>query len=677
MRNLKTQFRLIGISVLMTAMGIAAAAQVMPYRVTDRQVRDLIAQIERETNTFRSDASRAIDRSIWNGTRVEDSMDNRLKQFENATDRLRNNFNGRRSAASDVQEVLNRAADMDRLMTNNRFPARVEAEWTQIRSDLDTLAGYYSVSWNWTNTGGVVVNPGGGWANNRYTVTDRQLQTTINRLRNRSTGFRTSFNRYANRRGFWGNNAPDTNVVQAVADLDTALNGYASRYTGTTARDLDTILRAAATIDAFMQANTLNRDVESRWNLMRTDINTLTGYYGMTNWDWRAPVWDNDNRGGWNNGNGGWNNGRGDRRGFDAQITGTYRLNASRSDNVGDVIDRTLGTGYDAQGRVRQHTWLERRLQSPDMIVIDKDGNQVDFASSIAPKYTINANGTKQTEVLNGRTMTTSVGITGREMTITYEGDRNNDFYVSFTPMGRGLEVTRRVYLQNSSRQVKVMSFYDKIDVVARWDSITYTNNNTAGYNGNGNWNGYYGNYSNDVWVVPNNTSIVATLDTPLSTRTVRDGDQFQMTVNSPGEYYGAIIRGTAYGNRSGSITGRANMSFNFDSITMRNGQTYRFAGIVDQVRTPNGDTVSVNNEGQVRDSSQTNKTVTRAGIGAALGAIIGAIAGGGSGAAIGAAVGASAGAGSVVLQGRDNLELTNGTEFRITATAPSRVGAP
>ncbi|MBV9240819.1 MAG: hypothetical protein JO314_02325, partial [Acidobacteria bacterium] len=66
-----------------------------------------------------------------------------------------------------------------------------------------------------------------------------------------------------------------------------------------------------------------------------------------------------------------------------------------------------------------------------------------------------------------------------------------------------------------------------------------------------------------------------------------------------------------------------------------------------------------------------------RAGVGAALGALIGAIAGGGQGAAIGAAVGASAGAGSIVLQGRDNLELATGTEFRITATAPARVGAP
>jgi uncharacterized protein YcfJ len=88
------------------------------------------------------------------------------------------------------------------------------------------------------------------------------------------------------------------------------------------------------------------------------------------------------------------------------------------------------------------------------------------------------------------------------------------------------------------------------------------------------------------------------------------------------------------------------------------------------------GENVTVNNEGTVRDNNQTTKTVTRAGIGAALGALIGAIAGGGSGAAIGAGVGAGAGAGTVILQGRDDVELSEGTEFMITASAPSSVGA-
>jgi uncharacterized protein YcfJ len=123
-------------------------------------------------------------------------------------------------------------------------------------------------------------------------------------------------------------------------------------------------------------------------------------------------------------------------------------------------------------------------------------------------------------------------------------------------------------------------------------------------------------------------------------------------------------------------VSGRANISLEFDTIRLRNGRSYRFAGFIDSVRAANGDTVTVNNEGTVRDNNQTTKTATRAGIGAALGAIIGAIAGGGSGAAVGAAVGAGAGAGTVLIQGRDNIDLGQGSVFTITSSSPSNVGS-
>jgi uncharacterized protein YcfJ len=112
-------------------------------------------------------------------------------------------------------------------------------------------------------------------------------------------------------------------------------------------------------------------------------------------------------------------------------------------------------------------------------------------------------------------------------------------------------------------------------------------------------------------------------------------------------------------------------MTLDFDTIRLRDGRTYRFAGLLETVRTPNGDVISVDNEGAVRDSDQTNRTVTRTAIGTAVGAIIGAIAGGGKGAAIGAVVGAGAGAGSVYVQGRNDLILNSGTEISVRATGP------
>jgi hypothetical protein len=112
-------------------------------------------------------------------------------------------------------------------------------------------------------------------------------------------------------------------------------------------------------------------------------------------------------------------------------------------------------------------------------------------------------------------------------------------------------------------------------------------------------------------------------------------------------------------------------MALSFERIRMRNGRTYPFSGVIDGVRTADGDTIRVDSEGAVEGDSQTTRTVQRGAIGAGIGAVIGAITGGGQGAAIGAAIGAGGGAGTVMIQGRDQLDLPRGTEVTITSGTP------
>jgi len=522
------------------SMALSVSAQMRPYRVTDSQVQVVITRIETSTDTFRKQIERYESRR---DTQFSSQLAAYVTDFENATDSLSTNFTSRRSSTNDVQDVLNRAAVIDGYMRNSRVNNATQSQWNLIRSDLNILAGYYRVSWNWD-----------------------QVPTYPNSS--------TYPNNYPN-----NPNYPD------------------------------------------------NRN-NSRW-----------------------------------------------RGGFDARLTGTYSLNESQSDNVTSAIDRALGN-YNTYGNQniqndRMRRVLERRLTSPETLVIEKRGQQITMASSMSQQVSFNADGVSRSETnSNGRTVQTRVTANNSDLTINYEGDRMNDFYVSFMPMNNGqLRVTRRVYLENRNETITVNSVYDKTDQIARWDGIRYQNN-YPNDNTSNNYPNNNGNNNND-FIVANNTRLIATLDTPLSTRTFRDGDRFSMTVTSPGQYQGAVIEGRVNGSKSGVVSGRANLSMDFDTIRLRNGSTYRFAGIVDQVREPDGDVVSVNNEGTIRDSNQTKKTVTRAGVGAALGAIIGAIAGGGQGAVIGAGVGAGAGAGSVILQGRDNLELPNGTQFSLTATAP------
>jgi len=491
--------------------------------------------------------------------------------------------------------------------------------------------------------------------NRAYRVSDRQIQALLDRIETNTQSFRQSIQPIIDDR-----NQPPSyrgdGIGSYVSNFENSLQALRNNFSErrSTAGDVREVLNDADVVNRFLQNNRSSTQAQGLWRSVTNDLSTLASDYQLT-WNVRSSNYLNNS-----NYPNTQNYPVNRFRGFDQQITGTYRLNSAQSDNVSDIVARALSNkSYDTDQDQRVRRQLERRLTSPDMLMIEKQGQRVTLGSSTSPQVSFSADNVEHTETSpNGRAVRVRAASTRNELTINYQGDRMNDYYVSFAPMNNGqLRVIRRVYIENDSQTVTSMSLYDKTDQTARWDSAISPRITDSS--------------SINDYIIPNSTRLTATLDTPLSTKTINNTDRFSMTVTSPSQYYGAIIEGRVIGERSGVVSGRASLSLSFDTIRMPNGSTYRFAGIVEQVRRPNGDTVAVNNEGAVRDSNQTTKAVTRAGIGAVLGAVIGAIAGGGQGAAIGAGVGAGAGVGTVVLQGRDNLDLPTGSEFSLTAGAP------
>jgi len=346
-----------------------------------------------------------------------------------------------------------------------------------------------------------------------------------------------------------------------------------------------------------------------------------------------------------------------------ANLTGTYRLNTSRSDNVEYIVDREL-RGVSNRERVRAN--VVRRLTPPDTLVLERNGRNITIGSTNSGQIMLQADGSNRFETNNrGRRMTVNAGFYGDSLRVNYTGDRMNDYYISFDPIsGNQLRVTRRIYLENQNKTITVSSIYNKVSRTAQWNEVD--NNNQRGRDVQG------------TFIVPSGTRLIATLNNGLTTKGTSEGERFSMTVISPSNYSGAVIEGSAVNiERSGRLRGRSQMQLDFDTIRFRDGRTYQFEGLVETARTPNGGSVNINNEGAIRkDDTQGERAVTRTGIGAALGAIIGAIAGGGKGAAVGAAIGAGAGVGSVLIQGRDDLELRAGTELTITASSPRNLAS-
>jgi YMGG-like Gly-zipper len=638
MRAIRKTIFMTFILALVTA-GLATTGMAQ-YGTNDAAIRDVVRSIQTRTDSLQRAVQNAADR---NNYRV-DEINRLIVDFENAANQLDRRLGSRRGSTSDAQALLDRGAQIDTFFANNRLGGGSRREWQAIRQDLDQLAGYYNLNTRWSS-GGINTGDTGYNNNNNYQLNDYQMRQLIERLNTRSATFSRNLRNDLNRSSYNDRNSADE-VRRQLSDFETALvqlrNRVNSRQSSST--DARNVLDRAAFLNTYISGRQLSYQTENNWSALRTDLEQLAGAYNIA-WNW-SNVPDG-------------NYGGGSRR----DLNGTFRLNTSRGDDVRTAIDNATRNLSQAE-RQRVYDSLMRRFDSPQMIAIDRRGTSVTIASTRAPQINFVADGRENVETTQqGRSVRVRASFSGDVLTITRTGERANDFTVTFDPSngGRDLIVTRTLYSDRLTQPVTVRSYYDRTSDTAELN--IYDTNREGNVGG--------GDVATGSFVIPNGTELVAVLNNDLSTQNVREGERFTMTVRS-GEYDGATIEGQVVSiNRGGRVSGRSEMTLDFDTIRLRDGKSYRFAGILESVRTPNGDVVRVDNEGAVRDSDQTNKTVQRTAIGTAVGAIIGAIAGGGKGAAIGAIIGAGAGAGSVYVQGRNDLDLTAGTELTVRATGP------
>jgi hypothetical protein len=135
--------------VLITVAG-SIRAQVA-YRLSEHEMKDLLSRIDKQSEVFRGSLKHAMNNSRLDGTKREDRINDFVKDFTEATERLKHRYGDKRTASSDVEEVLNRAARIDDFMTRHQLSPKAESDWAALRANLDSLAEAYNVTWSWTD----------------------------------------------------------------------------------------------------------------------------------------------------------------------------------------------------------------------------------------------------------------------------------------------------------------------------------------------------------------------------------------------------------------------------------------------------------------------------------------------------------------------------------------------
>lgn len=121
----------------------------LPYRLTDKEVEQILHRIEEQSGKFRSSLDSALDRSRLNDTDREDDINAFIREFDQEVKRLHDRFDDRKSVAADVQSVLGRAARIDSFMRRRGLTEKAQNEWSALRANLDQLAEAYNVVWRW------------------------------------------------------------------------------------------------------------------------------------------------------------------------------------------------------------------------------------------------------------------------------------------------------------------------------------------------------------------------------------------------------------------------------------------------------------------------------------------------------------------------------------------------
>lgn len=450
--------------------------------------------------------------------------------------------------------------------------------------------------------------------------------------------------------------------------------------------DIRAIVDTARPINEFLRTNPQGRGVENDWQGVEKQLDRLAVNYGVTN-NWNnsgnsqpvtdyppstQPVQKNN---------------------FSVGLSGTYDLDRARSESIDDIV-----AGTNVANDQRQD--LKDKLDAPGQIALDIRGNQITLATTNAAPVTFTADGHETVEKSpTGRNVRLRATLTGQVLTVSSLGGET-DFTITFTSVsnGQSLKVSRRITTDYLNQTVFAESVYNKTDAVAQLGIPSgaavdqnggYSDNDNTGGISNGGSNGRSNGGSNrgsnrgyptavqvrpGNYTVPDGTTMTGILENEINTKVSQNNDRFRMTVQSPDEFRGATVEGYVSGiNRSGKITGQSNITFNFEKITLRNGQTYDFAGSLRGITDVTGRAVQVDNEGTARGDNQTNQTAKRGGVGAGIGAVIGAIAGGAKGAAIGAIIGAGGGAGTVAVQGRSDIQLMKGSVMTVQAAAPTQ----
>jgi len=129
--------------------GLDVQAQPQSNRNTTRQVSNMLQRLERSSSRFRNSLNVELVQRSVDQTQPQNDISTFQAGFDLAIKQFRDQFTRRLAVASDVESILQNASPINSFITQNTLNPRVKNDWASVRTDLNTMASAYGVSWQW------------------------------------------------------------------------------------------------------------------------------------------------------------------------------------------------------------------------------------------------------------------------------------------------------------------------------------------------------------------------------------------------------------------------------------------------------------------------------------------------------------------------------------------------
>ena len=159
-----------------------------------------------------------------------------------------------------------------------------------------------------------------------------------------------------------------------------------------------------------------------------------------------------------------------------SSLNGVYRIDIPASDRLYSVV---AGASSNIPFAEQQRFFIDLavRLTPPDLLAIEQRGTQISLGSSRAPRMNFAADGVTHTlQAADGHIIHVRLSADRAEgnerLVFTSNGNAEDNFSVTFESIdhGRRLRVVRRIGAQGLDQPLVILTIYNKISDVARWE---------------------------------------------------------------------------------------------------------------------------------------------------------------------------------------------------------------